>query len=154
MSVGVGIIFAFLFGLAYIVTPIFFVWGWRSWIKQPRLATITAILSLVGFVLATSSALLALTTMAYAQVHHFGFYDPTLMKLMRWGLCSSAVGLLFGTGGAWRKCPLRWQSLVCSAGTFCVLDIGSRGRVTILTSPENGLVGQRPVGGLNLKMSA
>jgi hypothetical protein len=127
MSFGVGIIITSLALLAFIVTPIFLVWGWRRWLKQPRLATKTAILSFVSFVFATTSALLAITTAAYAQVHHFGFYDPTLMKLMRWGVGLSTIGFLFGMGGVWRKCPLRWHSLVCSAGTFAFWILAAEG---------------------------
>jgi hypothetical protein len=127
MSFGVGIIIASLALLAFIVTPVLLVWGWRRWIKQPRLATSTAILSFVSFVFATGSALLAITTTGYAQVRHFGFYDPTLMKLMRWGVYLSTIGFLLGMGGVWRKSPLRWHSLVCSAGTFAFWILAAEG---------------------------
>jgi hypothetical protein len=46
------------------------------------------------------------------------FYDPSLMKIMRWGLMLSLAGFLFAVGGAWRKSSLRWHAPVCAFGTF------------------------------------
>jgi hypothetical protein len=92
-----------------------------------QVETIPSILSLSGFALATLSAILAVSSIAYAQVHRFGFYDPSLMKIMRWGSMLSLAGFLFAVGGAWRKSPLRWHAPVCALGTFAFWVLAAEG---------------------------
>ncbi len=55
----------------YLVPPLLVVWGWIRWAAQPRLRTLASNSSLLGFILATASAVLAVSSIAYAQVHHF-----------------------------------------------------------------------------------
>jgi hypothetical protein len=118
MSASSLIFFLALLALAYLLAPVTLVWGWLRWANQPKNWTPTAILSLLGFALATVSALLAVMTVAYAQVRYFPFYDPLLMRIFRWGALLSAAGLLFGVGGAWRQSSLRWFAIAGAVGTF------------------------------------
>src|ERR1700733_13386082 len=100
MKKSVEFIFVILFALSYLVSPVLLFWGWVRWLKQSKLRTITSLLSLSGFVLASASALLALFSMPYAQVHRCGYYDPSLMRIFRWGVLLSYTGLCLGVGGA------------------------------------------------------
>jgi|SRR5215831_4146547 len=81
------------------------------------------VLPLVGFSFATASAALAVSSIAYAHVHHFGLYDPLLLRIFRWGFLLSMTGILFGIGGVWRRSSLRWHAPISGPGTlaFCVL---------------------------------
>ena len=99
-------------------TPLLLVTGWIRWSKQPKVWSITSILSLIGFGLASASALLALGSMGYAQVHRFGFYDPLLLRIYRWGCLLSLSGFCLGLGGALRKNSLRWFTPACGFGTL------------------------------------
>jgi hypothetical protein len=95
------------------------IWGWARWINHPKLRTVPSILSLAGFVLAMASALLAVSSIAYAQViHGFRFYDPLLMRLFRWGILLSLGAIMFGVGGVWRPSSLRWHAPVAAIGTL------------------------------------
>jgi hypothetical protein len=95
------------------------IWGWARWINHPKLRTVPSILSLTGFVLAMASALLAVSSIAYAQViHGFRFYDPLLMRLFRWGILLSLGAIMFGVGGVWRPSSLRWHAPVAAIGTL------------------------------------
>ena len=103
--------------LILIGNPALLVWGWVRWARNRDVSDITATLSLVGFCLATVSALLAVSTGLYAMfVRSFPFYDPTLMKIYGWGCLLSLGGILLGLGGIWRKGPLRWHAFACSLG--------------------------------------
>ena len=73
------------------------------------------------------SAILAVSSIAYAQVHRFGFHDPSLMKIMRWGLMLSLAGFQFAVGGAWRKSSLRRHAPVCTFGTFAFWILAAEG---------------------------
>jgi hypothetical protein len=118
MKKSVEFIFVILFALSYLVSPVLLFWGWVRWLKQSKLRTITSLLSLSGFVLASASALLALLSIPYAQVHRFGYYDPSLMRIFRWGVFLSFTGLCLGIGGAWRTSSLRWFSPLAALGTL------------------------------------
>jgi hypothetical protein len=103
MSSGTWAIFGILIVLGYIVAPTLLICGWMRWVRLPKIRTFFSILSLVGFILATASATLALLTVAYAQVHHFPFYDPLLLRILRFGFLLSLAGVPFGTAGVWRR---------------------------------------------------
>lgn len=96
-----------LAALAYLVSPVLLICGWAQWVRQPKLRTATSILSLVGFVFANTSALLAIAAIAYAQIHRFPHQDPLLIKLYRVGVVLSRCGIVFGIGGVWRSSALR-----------------------------------------------
>lgn len=113
--------------LAYLVTLPALIWGWTKWTLQPKQRTLPAILSLIGFIFATASAILSVSSVAYAQVHHFPYYDPLLLRIFRWGGLLSLAGLLFGIGGAWRPSALRWHAPLCGLGMLAFWFIAASG---------------------------
>jgi hypothetical protein len=98
VSISIQVMFGILVAIGYFVTPVALIWGWTRWARQPRQRTVPALLSLIGFVLATASAILAVSSVAYAQVHHFPYYDP-----------------------------LRWHALICGLGTFAFWLLAAEG---------------------------
>lgn len=121
----VQVVFAILIALSYIVSPIMLIWGWARWAGQPKSGTVASILSLVGFSFATASAALAVSSVAYA--HHFGFYDPLLLRIFRWGLLLSLTGILSSIGGVWRQSSLRWHALISGIGTLAFWVLAAEG---------------------------
>ena len=116
-----------LFVVAYLVPPSLLIWGWLQWRLDPILGTVPAILSFIGFVLANVSALLAISIIAYAQVHRFPFYDPLLLRIFRWGALLSAGGLVFGLGGVWRPSSLRWHAPASAFGMLFFWVVAASG---------------------------
>ena len=102
--------------IGYLVSPTMLIWGWTRWAMSPKLRTIASVLSLVGFVFATASALLAISSIAYAEIHHFSYYDPLLLRIFRWGVLLSFCGVVFGIGGVWKPSSLRWHAPVSGLG--------------------------------------
>lgn len=113
----VQIFFIVIFILAYLIGPLSLLWGWIRWIDKPKNHTVISILSLIGFLFATASALLAIASIVYAHgTRGFSFYDPRLMRIYRWGLLLSLCGFLFGIGGLIRSNTLRWHAPLSSLG--------------------------------------
>jgi hypothetical protein len=105
--------------LINLALPSAIIWGWVRWSKRVQPPTITSVLSLIGFALATASSLLAVSSLLYAHARGgFGFYDPLLMRIYGWGALLSASSFAFGLGGVWRRSPLRWYAPLCAIGTF------------------------------------
>jgi hypothetical protein len=104
--------------IGYIATPIALVWGWVSWVKGPRQRTFFSVCSLLGFCIGSASALFAVASAIYAHMHVFGYYDPTLMRIFRWGFLLSLSAILFSILGIWKPNSLRWFALICAVGTF------------------------------------
>jgi hypothetical protein len=103
----------------YVALPALLVWGWVRWGKQSKSSSLSSILSLIGFLLATFSALLAISSGLYAHaIGGFPYYDPLLLKIYRWAALLSLGGIVFGACGAWRPNPLRWHAPVCAIGMF------------------------------------
>ena len=127
MSISMQIVFGILIALGYLVAPTALIWGWTSWTRQPKQRTLPATLSLIGFIFATASAILAMSSVAYAQVHHFPYYDPLLLRIFRWGGLLSIAGLLFGVGGVWRPGALRWHAPLCGLGMLAFWFIAATG---------------------------
>ena len=121
--IGIGIFFV----VGYLTAPITLVWGWVLWLRRPKLWTASSILSFVGFILATLSGLLALSTIAYAQVRRFPFYDPLLLRIFRMGGLLSVSGLAFGIAGLWRPSSVRWQSAISSFGMLIFWMVAASG---------------------------
>ena len=96
-------------------------WGWKTWMRrrsEPRSASVVA--SVIGFSLASLSALLQIGTGIYAL--SFGglpFMDPTLLRIYGIGLLLSTLGLISGLCGSFRNGPLRFKAPALS--TFLLL---------------------------------
>jgi hypothetical protein len=105
--------------LGYFVTPAMLVWGWARWLMRPMQWTITSILSLIGFLLATTSAIVALCTIGHAGSVD-GNFDPLMRSLFRVGIFSSLGGIVFGIGGVWRPSSLRWHSAISAVSTVAL----------------------------------
>jgi hypothetical protein len=128
MSTSVQVVFIILIALGYFAAPVMLIWGWVRWVRRPKLKTVPSILSLIGFSLATASALLAVSSAGYAQtIHGFRFYDPRLLRIIRWGCLLSIVGIFFGVSGAWRPSSLRWHAPACALGTLAFWIIVAEG---------------------------
>jgi hypothetical protein len=117
MSKSVGALIILLAVFGYVVAPITLIWAWIRWIGQPKQWSAASCLSLAGLSLATASAILAASSIVYAQIHGFEWYDPLLLKMMLWGLVLSFGGLVLGLGGAWQKSVTRWQTPLASVAT-------------------------------------
>ena len=105
--------------LSHGVLPPVLVWGWIRWCKRPKLRTIPAIISLVGFIFATASSTLAASSLVYAFFLHFsGGLDPVLYRMFGSGIWISFAGILFGVTGASWQSSLRWHAPVCGLGTL------------------------------------
>jgi uncharacterized BrkB/YihY/UPF0761 family membrane protein len=108
----------FVIGI-YIALPVVMIWGWTRWTKRREPRTTFSTLSLIGFTLGTVSGLLAISAMLYARaVGGFPFYDPSLMRIYRWGALLSLAAMVFAIIGLWRPGPLRWHAPVCAVGTL------------------------------------
>lgn len=64
MSISGQVMFGILVVIGYLVTPAALIWGWTRWTHQPKQRTVTAILSLTGFLFATASAVVAVSSVA------------------------------------------------------------------------------------------
>ena len=105
--------------LSYGVLPAVLVWGWVRWYKRPKLRTISSMISLVGFILATALASLAASVVGYASLVHFSSgLDPVLYRVFGSGTWVSFAGALVSVSGAWRQSSLRWHAPVCALGTL------------------------------------
>jgi hypothetical protein len=62
VSISVQIIFGILIVLGYLVTPVALIWGWTRWARRPKQQTVSAILSLFGFIFAAASGILAVSS--------------------------------------------------------------------------------------------
>src|SRR5690348_2244858 len=103
----------------YAGIPLLLIWGWIRWAIRPASRTVCSALSLLGFVLATASALLAASSIVYAHaIGGFPFYDPRLLRIFRCGAALSLLAILFGIAGIWRSSPLRWFSPICAMATL------------------------------------
>ncbi len=76
VTISTQIIFGILILTGYLIAPVALIWGWTRFARQPKQLTVSAILSLTGLVFATASAILAVSSVGYAQFHHFPYYDP------------------------------------------------------------------------------
>ncbi|WP_212733195.1 hypothetical protein [Terriglobus roseus] len=107
-----------LLPLAYLVTPAALIFGWVRWSKQRAAAAEGVTVSLVSFAFTSGSAALGLATIAFAQIHYFGFYDPVLMRIYGCGAVLSCISLLLSLAGFLRPNVLRWYAPACALGTL------------------------------------
>jgi hypothetical protein len=102
--------FGTLMAIGFLALPIMLAWGWIRFAKLPRLGTVGSVLSLIGLILATASAALAVSSIGYAVViRGFPYYDPRLMRIFRWGIFLSLGGIVLGTGGIGKRTSPRWH---------------------------------------------
>jgi|SRR5580704_1899574 hypothetical protein len=118
VNTSMHVVFGILFGVGYLVSPVMLIWGWARWSRRPQSRTILPLLSLIGFIFASASALLAVSSMAYAQIHPFPYYDPLLLRIFRAGVLLSLAGVGFGISGVWRASPLRWHAPTSALAPF------------------------------------
>lgn len=128
MNASVVVVIAILAVLGWIVAPVLLIWGWVRWVRQPKKWIFTSILSTVGFLLASASALVAVSMMAYARfIHSFGYYDPSLLRIFRIGIFLSLAGTASGLGGVWRPNSLRWHSPASAVATLAFWFLAAEG---------------------------
>jgi hypothetical protein len=109
-----GLFFVIALGLSVAL-----IFGWLRWWKQAKTRNLSSIMSLIGFALATASALLAVSTAVYAKaIGGFPFYDPAVLRIYRYGVLISLSGIMFSLAGLWRPCALRWYAPLCSLGAL------------------------------------
>jgi hypothetical protein len=102
---------------AYLAVPVAMISGWVRWLKRRQPQTLFSTLSMIGFMLATASGLLAVSSVLYAEIiGGFPYYDPSLLRIYRWGGLLSLAGIVFAMSGAWRPSPLRWYAPACAVG--------------------------------------
>jgi hypothetical protein len=101
----------------YVAVPAVLVVGWVRWARRRQIGRTWP--SLTGFSLGTASALLAVGSMVYARmIGGFRYYDPTLLRIYRWGLLLSLAGLVFGAVGVRRAGPVRWYAPAAAVGNL------------------------------------
>src|SRR3974377_581403 len=102
MSMLVQITIALLWIIGYVLSPVMLAWGWMRWFRQPKPRTLPAILSLLGFSLASASAPLAVLALSFSLARGgFPYYDPPLMRIFGVGGLLSLAAVIFGVGGVW-----------------------------------------------------
>src|SRR5581483_5658041 len=108
-----------IFILAYIVVPVVLVTGWVRWRRQPRGPALK--ISFIGFVLGSSSALLAACSILFAFLGNgFRHYDPVLLQIYRMGILLSLGGLACAVIGAFKQNILRWHAPILSLGMLAL----------------------------------
>jgi hypothetical protein len=114
-----GLLSIGLFLAGYLLSPTILIWGWGRWLRRPKQKTVTALLSFLGFILATLSALVAISGAIYSfAIGGFPYYDPLLMRIMGVGALLSLGSLAFGLSGIWRANSLRWHAPVSAIATL------------------------------------
>jgi hypothetical protein len=88
--------------------------GWIRWWHDKGPRSLISTLSFIGFVLATTSALLAVLTV----IRGFPYYDPLLLRIYGLGALLSFAGSVFAMIGVARRGPLRWHAFACAMGTL------------------------------------
>ncbi|MGO9862142.1 MAG: hypothetical protein ACLPLR_00910 [Terriglobales bacterium] len=117
MRFGMGIFFIVMIAMGYLLAPVSLVWGWIRWIRCRQELGRPFLLSLIGFILTTTSGLLAISTIAYARaIHGFPFYDPNLLRIYRWGFLLSVGGIVLGLTGISAPNALRWHAPLAGLG--------------------------------------
>jgi len=106
------------FFLGYIVAPASLIWGWARWIRQPKSWSFSSLISLVAFVVASSSAALGLVTILIGVLGAFEQHLSAFYRVVDLGMLISLIGIIVAIGGIWRKNPLRWHALSSAVATL------------------------------------
>jgi hypothetical protein len=116
----------------YVGVPSVMVWGCVRWIRRTQARTVSSVLSLLGLVFATASALLVVSAILYARsIPGYGFSSPdppALIVIIRSGVGFSLAATVTAVGGAWRPNLLRWHSLIAALGTLFFWFAAGMGR--------------------------
>ena len=118
MGVSAIALFTLLFVLSYLVAPAALAWGWARWTGRPKVWTISSTLSFVGFLLASASAVLAMSTVVYASNGGFETSYSFFYRVVGRGAVISLLATIFAIGGVWRQGSLRWQAPAGAIGTL------------------------------------
>jgi len=121
MSWFMTLFFISLFTLAYLASPTALVCGWVEWVcRRPESWTLSCKLSFLGFLLATSSALLGLVVILLGLDGTFENFKHMRMfyRSIFIGGALSAFALLLALAGVWKSHSLRWQAPVGALGTL------------------------------------
>jgi len=104
--------------VAYIAVPVLLISGWVTWARHPD-ATPSSALPLISLAISAASGLLAAGTVIHATtMGGFRFYDPTLMRIFRWGLLLSLIASALSLAGIRKPSALRWHAIGSSLGMF------------------------------------
>jgi hypothetical protein len=102
--------------IGFLASPIMLAWGWIRFAKLPRLGTGGSIFSLIGLILATASAVLAISSIAYAAANRgFPYHDPRLTRILLWGIFLSLGAIFLGTVGVGPRTSPLWHAPVSGA---------------------------------------
>jgi len=117
MSSLLGVLFGICvcFGL-----PAMTIWGWFRWAQQRDFKQFGSFVSLIAFICATLSGMLALFSVVYVQSAQLTAYDFRWARLLRIGLLISASAVLLSLFGIWRRSSLRWHAPACAIGMLFV----------------------------------
>jgi len=117
MKLFMGVFFAVMVAMGYLLAPMMLIWGWIRWINKREKLGRPFFLSLIGFILSTASGVLAVSAIVYAvTIHGFQFYDPRLLRIYLWGFLLSAGGIVLGLTGVSAPNALRWQAPLAGLG--------------------------------------
>jgi len=112
-----------------IAPPILVIWGWARWVKRARPQPWLSVMSAVSLALTSTSLLLALATIAYAQaIGGFPYGgDPTLVNIYRSAFLLTASAIITSLIGMVRPGPLQALAPVCATGAFLYWVIQTAG---------------------------
>jgi hypothetical protein len=128
MNTSIQVLLVLMWITGYVLSPFILIWGWTRWARQPKQRSITSILSLLGFALASASALLGVSSIVYADlIHGFRYYDPRLLRIFRIGFLLSASGLVAALIGVLRQNSLRWHAPVSAIATLAFWTAAAAG---------------------------
>jgi hypothetical protein len=123
-----NILWVLLFIGIYGMAPALLIWGWVRWARRTPPQTRLSLVSLTSFILATLSAVLALSTHVYASATGgFPYYDRHLLLIYAIGIVVSLIALISGVAGMWWRSPVRWHAPLCSLGmlVFWIMSTAS-----------------------------
>jgi len=128
MNFGMGTLFAIMFVAGYLLAPTMLIWGWVRWMNLRTDLGRPFFLSLIGFILSTASALLALGSIAYAvTTAGFAYWDPRLLRIFRLGVLLSMGGIVLGLTGILRPNALRLHAPLAGLGTLAFWIVAAAG---------------------------
>ena len=113
------VFFGILIAGGFLAAPAMLIWSWIQFAKLPQSRTVSSILSFIGLILATTSAILGAFIVVHATaIGGYPYYDPRAMRIYAWGVLLSVAGIALGIGGAFQPGSLRWQVPVSG---LCIL---------------------------------